>query len=221
MREVTIAYGMTETSPISFQSRPRRSDRAARLDRRAHPAAYRGQDRRCRRTGRAARHRRRIVHARLLRDARLLGGCRAHRGIDRRRRLDAFRRPRHHRRRRLLQHRRPREGHADPRRRERLPARDRGVSLSPSQGAGRAGVRRAGSRATARPCALSSCSRPGQSASAEEIRAFCAGQIAHFKIPQHIRFVPDFPITATGKPQKFVMREQMMRELGVVEQKTA
>jgi len=61
----------------------------------------------------------------------------------------------------------------------------------------------------------------GQSASAEEIRAFCAGQIAHFKIPQHVRFVPDFPSTATGKPQKFVMREQLMRELGVAEQKTA
>ena len=41
------------------------------------------------------------------------------------------------------------------------------------------------------------------------------------KIPQHIRFVPDFPSTATGKPQKFVMREQLMRELGVAEQKTA
>ena len=63
--------------------------------------------------------------------------------------------------------------------------------------------------------------KAGQSASAEEIRAFCAGQIAHFKIPQHIRFVPDFPSTATGKPQKFVMREQLMRELGVAEQKTA
>ena len=63
--------------------------------------------------------------------------------------------------------------------------------------------------------------QPGQSASAEEIRAFCQNQIAHFKIPQHIRFVPDFPVTATGKPQKFVMREQMIRELGVTEQKTA
>jgi fatty-acyl-CoA synthase len=63
--------------------------------------------------------------------------------------------------------------------------------------------------------------KPGQSAGAEEIRGFCQGQIAHFKIPPHIRFVPDFPLTATGKPQKFVMREQMMRELGVAEQKTA
>ena len=61
----------------------------------------------------------------------------------------------------------------------------------------------------------------GQSASAEEIRAFCAGQIAHFKIPQHIRFVPDFPSTATGKPQKFVMREQTIEKLGLKAEKTA
>jgi fatty-acyl-CoA synthase len=63
--------------------------------------------------------------------------------------------------------------------------------------------------------------KPGQSASADEIRAFCAGEIAHFKIPQHIRFVPDFPVTATGKPQKFVMREQLMRELGIAAPATA
>jgi fatty-acyl-CoA synthase len=63
--------------------------------------------------------------------------------------------------------------------------------------------------------------KPGQSASAEEIRAFCQGQIAHFKIPQHIRFVADFPSTATGKPQKFAMREQLMRELGVRDAETA
>jgi fatty-acyl-CoA synthase len=63
--------------------------------------------------------------------------------------------------------------------------------------------------------------KPGQSASAEEVRAFCAGEIAHFKVPQHIRFVAEFPVTATGKPQKFVMREQLMRELGVAAQATA
>ena len=63
--------------------------------------------------------------------------------------------------------------------------------------------------------------KPGQSAGPEEIRAFCQGQIAHFKIPQHIRFVPDFPSTATGKPQKCAMREQLMRELGVHDAQTA
>jgi fatty-acyl-CoA synthase len=56
--------------------------------------------------------------------------------------------------------------------------------------------------------------KPGQSATAEDIRLFCQGQIAHHKVPRHIRFVPEFPMTATGKPQKFVMREQIMAELG-------
>jgi fatty-acyl-CoA synthase len=63
--------------------------------------------------------------------------------------------------------------------------------------------------------------KPGQSATADEIASFCRGEIAHYKVPRHIRFVPEFPITATGKPQKFVMRETMMRELGRSEAKTA
>jgi fatty-acyl-CoA synthase len=63
--------------------------------------------------------------------------------------------------------------------------------------------------------------KAGTSATAEEIQAFCKGQIAHYKIPRHIRFVDGFPMTVTGKVQKFVMREQMIRELGVVVGKTA
>ncbi len=63
--------------------------------------------------------------------------------------------------------------------------------------------------------------KTGHSASAQEIAAFCQGQIAHYKVPRHIRFVAEFPLTATGKPQKFVMREAMIRELGLVEAKTA
>jgi fatty-acyl-CoA synthase len=63
--------------------------------------------------------------------------------------------------------------------------------------------------------------REGQTATAEEIRDFCKGQIAHYKIPRYIRFVGDFPMTITGKIQKFVMREQMVRELDLHEQKTA
>ena len=56
MGEVTIAYGMTETSPVSFQSSHRRPARAPGLDRRPHPPACRGQDRRRRGPHRAARH---------------------------------------------------------------------------------------------------------------------------------------------------------------------
>jgi len=63
--------------------------------------------------------------------------------------------------------------------------------------------------------------RDGEHASPEEIREFCAGQIAHYKIPRHIKFVDDFPMTVTGKIQKFAMREQMIAELGLVLAKTA
>jgi fatty-acyl-CoA synthase len=55
--------------------------------------------------------------------------------------------------------------------------------------------------------------RSGARAAEEDIRAFCRGQIAHFKIPRYIRFVDSFPVTATGKVQKYLMREQMCREL--------
>ena len=54
----------------------------------------------------------------------------------------------------------------------------------------------------------------GQSATEDEIRAFCRGQIAHQKIPRYIRFVDEFPMTVTGKVQKFLMRERMHQELG-------
>jgi fatty-acyl-CoA synthase len=63
--------------------------------------------------------------------------------------------------------------------------------------------------------------RDGEAESIEEVRAFCDGQIAHYKIPRHIKFVDDFPMTVTGKIQKFAMREQMIRELGLVLDKTA
>ena len=63
--------------------------------------------------------------------------------------------------------------------------------------------------------------RPGQAATAEEIVAYCRERIAHYKVPRYVRFVADFPLTATGKAQKFVMREQMKRELGVSEAASA
>jgi fatty-acyl-CoA synthase len=63
--------------------------------------------------------------------------------------------------------------------------------------------------------------RDGESATPEEIRDFCRGQIAHYKIPRYVKFVDSFPMTVTGKIQKFVMREQMIAELGLSLQKTA
>src|SRR5436190_6447741 len=63
--------------------------------------------------------------------------------------------------------------------------------------------------------------RENQSATPEEIREFCKGQIAHYKIPRYIEFVGDFPMTITGKIQKFVMREQTIDKLGLKAEKTA
>jgi fatty-acyl-CoA synthase len=63
--------------------------------------------------------------------------------------------------------------------------------------------------------------RPGAAATEEEIREFCRGQIAHQKVPRYVRFVAEFPMTVTGKAQKFVMRERMMKELGLRQEATA
>ncbi|MBV8211153.1 MAG: AMP-binding protein [Burkholderiaceae bacterium] len=63
--------------------------------------------------------------------------------------------------------------------------------------------------------------KAGTQAQADEIRDYCRERIAHYKIPRHIRFVEGFPMTVTGKVQKYLIREQMMRELGLTEQKTA
>jgi len=59
--------------------------------------------------------------------------------------------------------------------------------------------------------------KPGAEATEDEIRAFCQGQIAHYKVPRHVRFVAEIPMTVTGKAQKFVMRRQMAEALGLAE----
>jgi fatty-acyl-CoA synthase len=61
----------------------------------------------------------------------------------------------------------------------------------------------------------------GEEMTAEELRAFCQDRIAHFKIPRYVKFVEAFPMTVTGKVQKFVMRERMAAELELSEAKTA
>jgi fatty-acyl-CoA synthase len=55
--------------------------------------------------------------------------------------------------------------------------------------------------------------RPGETMTEEEVRAFCRDQIAHYKIPRFVRFVDEFPMTVTGKMQKFLMRAAMEKEL--------
>lgn len=63
--------------------------------------------------------------------------------------------------------------------------------------------------------------KPGQVCSEEDIRNFCRDQIAHYKVPRYIRIVQDMPMTITGKVQKFVMRDQMIAELHLVQAQTA
>ena len=95
-----------------------------------------------------------------------------------------------------------------------------GVSLPSPEDSGRTGDwdPRAGLRRRALRLGIL---RDAESATAEEIRAFCQGQIAHYKVPRYVKFVDGFPMTVTGKVQKFLMRQQMIDELGLSLQKTA
>ncbi|MCJ0761742.1 AMP-binding protein [Variovorax terrae] len=63
--------------------------------------------------------------------------------------------------------------------------------------------------------------KPGQVLAEEELREFCRGQIAHYKVPRYIRFVAEFPMTVTGKIQKFKIRDAMKAQLSLQEEKTA
>ena len=63
--------------------------------------------------------------------------------------------------------------------------------------------------------------REGARVTEEEIRDFCRGQIAHYKVPRYVRFVDSFPLTVTGKVQKYLIREHMRRELGLTDEATA
>jgi fatty-acyl-CoA synthase len=57
--------------------------------------------------------------------------------------------------------------------------------------------------------------REGQALSDADVRDFCQGQIAHQKIPRYIQFVDEFPMTGSGKPQKFIMRSLVEKQLGL------
>ncbi|WP_046059786.1 AMP-binding protein [Paracidovorax citrulli] len=63
--------------------------------------------------------------------------------------------------------------------------------------------------------------KPGEQPTEDSIRTFCQGQIAHYKVPRHIRFVSEFPMTVTGKIQKFKIRDAMKEQLGLTERATA
>ena len=57
--------------------------------------------------------------------------------------------------------------------------------------------------------------REGAVLSEEDVRDFCRGRIAHFKVPRYVKFADEFPMTVTGKIQKFKMRETAIVELGL------
>ena len=59
--------------------------------------------------------------------------------------------------------------------------------------------------------------KPGEPLSEDELRGFCKGQISSQKIPRYIKFVESYPLTGSGKVQKFVLREQAIKELGLEE----
>jgi fatty-acyl-CoA synthase len=59
--------------------------------------------------------------------------------------------------------------------------------------------------------------KSGPQLSEAELREFCRGEIAHFKIPRYVRFVDGFPMTASGKVQKYLLAEQSSRELGLLQ----
>ena len=59
--------------------------------------------------------------------------------------------------------------------------------------------------------------RPGTQLDADQVREYCKGKIAHYKVPRYIRFTSDYPMTVTGKIQKFKMRQTSVTELGLQE----
>jgi fatty-acyl-CoA synthase len=63
--------------------------------------------------------------------------------------------------------------------------------------------------------------REGSSLTEDEVKDFCRGRISHFKVPHYVRIVDDFPMTVTGKIQKYKMREAMCEELGLAAAETA
>jgi fatty-acyl-CoA synthase len=63
--------------------------------------------------------------------------------------------------------------------------------------------------------------RAGMTATEAEIREFCREQIAHYKVPRYVRFVDSFPLTISGKVQKYLMREHLRSELNLTEEKHA
>ena len=57
--------------------------------------------------------------------------------------------------------------------------------------------------------------REGAEIDEQAVREFCRGRIAHYKVPRYVRTIDEFPMTVTGKVQKFELRERAIEELGL------
>ena len=194
-REITIAYGQTEASPVITQTRTDEPLRAPRRNGRP-PAAGRGsEDRRSGdRPGAARQPARRTLRTRG--HVVMLGYYKnpdaTAAAIDADGWLHtgdlAVRLPSG-----LLQNHRPPQGHGHPRRREHLSPRDRRVPVhAPRRRASRR-RRPARSPNTAKNCAPGSSSKTAHSATEDQIRAFCREKLAHFKVPRYVKFVDRLP----------------------------
>ena len=216
MRELTIVYGLTETSPGLTQT-PRDADLVERTQtvgrvmpeievRIVDPATGADVPR---------RRRRRAVGARLHGDEGLLQDARRHRGGDHEGRLAAQRRSGIDRSRGPRADHRPHQGHHHPRRREHRAEGSRGRAARR--------IRRSPTRPSMPSRASSSAKRsrrrlrlhPGAAIVPDEVQAFCRERIAKFKVPRFISVVDAFPLTASGKIQKFRLREMHEAELRV------
>ena len=125
------------------------------------------------------------------------------------RRLDAQRRPRDDGRAGPRPHRRPHQGHDHPRRREHLSCRGRGLPRTHPAVADAAVFGIPCERFGEQVCAWI---RPQAPVEADEMLAWCKEQHLHHKVPARIRIVEEFPMTVTGKIQKFAMRDAEKRQ---------
>ena len=218
-REITIAYGLTEASPVFTQTRPTtRSSCSVETVGRGTPEIEvrdrRPRDRRGLPPG--------VPGELLCRGYNIMKGYykmpEATGAGHRRRRLAALRRPRHGRRGRLLPHHRPDQGHDHPRRREHLPARDRGVPPTHARRPGRPGRRGRRAPSTARWWAPSSSGRTAPTSPRRTCRTSAGARSRATRRRKYVFFVDSYPMTASGKIQKYKLRElgvRLLQERGV------
>ena len=221
MEGVTICYGMTETSPVSTQTTAEDElERRVGTVGRVHPHVEvkvvdpeTGRTRPARRAGRA-------LHARLQRDARLLGGPGAHGEA-----IDAAR----------FMHTgdlatMDDEGYLKIvgrskdmiiRGGENVYPREIEEFLYTHDAISDAAVYGVPDPRYGEAVMVSVILREGASLTEDELREYCAGKIAHYKVPKYVIFVDEFPMTVTGKIQKFKMRDAAVEELGLAEAQPA